>query len=451
MKTTYINRIILSLLTIVLISCADNLNLEPEQSLTPDAATGNEKNIQNILTGAYDLAGQGELYGGQIYLISELLANDGEIFWGGTFSQPGEFNRKRITTTNSFVADLWIEGYETINQANIVLDNLNVVTEDSDKNRMEGEAKFIRGMMYFELVRFFAQPYETTQANDGLGVPIVLNSVTDASQIEFPSRSTISEVYSQAINDLTDAYNLLPESNEEFADKYTAEALLARIYLQQGNYPAARDAANDVIENSGHVITATYEGAFNNEFNSTEDILAWQVTAQDGINDMNTYWSTREFGGRSLTADVSIEPPYFDYFTVPDDRMNFFYEGNGTDVTTKWQAQFANVLFIRVAEMHLIRAESNFREGTSVGMSAEDEINAIRTRANADPIPGITLQDILDERKRELAFEGFAIHDIKRLHLNMDDLPYNDESLVLPIPQRDIDTNDNLEQNPGYN
>ena len=200
-----------------------------------------------------------------------------------------------------------------------------------------------------------------------------------------------------------------------------------------------------------HALAPDLPSAFNNEADGIEDIFAWQITTQDGTNDFNTYWATIQFGGRSQTADVTVEPPFFDIFSGLDDRASFFYSGNGTTVSSKWQGQFANVPFIRVAEMHLIRAEGNFREGTSLGLAPETEINALRARSNAAPIIGLSLQDILEERQRELAFEGHRFHDAKRLQENIGGQPYDAPNLVMPIPQDDIDTNPNLEQNPGYN
>lgn len=101
--------------------------------------------------------------------------------------------------------------------------------------------------------------------------------------------------------------------------------------------------------------------------------------------------------------------------------------------------------------MHLIRAEANFRLGTNVGLTPLEEINALRDRVSAIPLIALTLQDIIDERKRELAFEGFALHDVKRLEGTVGGLNYDDNFLVLPIPQRERDVNpDGLPQNPGY-
>lgn len=264
----------------------------------------------------------------------------------------------------------------------------------------------------------------------------------------------MEEGYNFVIQDLKDAIANLPESNPTasfYANKFAAEALLARVYFQQGNYQGALEAANFVIEKSPYSLTGDFAGAFNNDGNSTEDIFAWQITTQDGVNDMNEYWATREFGGRSLTGDVTIEAPYFEVFNdEEDDRSSFFYEGNGTLSTTKWQNQFANTPFLRLAEMYLIRAESNFRLGSSLGAAPVEDINMVRNRAGAPTLSSVTLEEIFEERKRELAFEGFALHDAKRLQQSIDGLPFDDNSLVLPIPQRDIDANPNLQQNPGY-
>ena len=452
MKTYKIYTVIL-LFSGVLLSCSDNLNIEPEQSLTPEAALSSAENIQNILVGAYDLAGQNEIFAGDYQLASELLANDGELAWRGTYLGPAEFNRKLVTSGNAFISDYWTYSYAVSNQVNLVLSGLDKFEDADLAASVEGQAKFLRAAVYFDLVRFFALPYEAEGQNSQLGVPIVTNAVSDASQIEYPSRNSVQEVYDFVVSDLTSAIDKLPESNGFYADKYAAEALLARVYLQMGNYADARDAADDVIEKSGYSLTADYPSAFNNESNSTEDVFAWQITTQDGVNDMTTFWATREYGGRSLTGDVTVEAPYFNYFASDtlDQRNQFFYAGNGTLLTTKWQNQFANVPFIRLAEMYLIRAEANFRLETVVGATPLEDINTLRDRADATPFESVTLDDIIAERKRELGFEGFALHDAKRLHQDVGDLPYNSNQLVLPIPQREIDANENLEQNPGYN
>ncbi|WP_378183920.1 RagB/SusD family nutrient uptake outer membrane protein [Aquimarina sp. SS2-1] len=451
MKTLKYIMLTMLITAISIVGCEDNLELEPEQSLLPEVAVSSPANLQNILTGVYDEAGQVVSYGGQINLAAELLGNDTDLSWNGTFEQPAQLIEKQLVPDNTFVRDYWLNAYEVNNQANIVLANLNVFEEQSERNRVEGECKFLRALVYFDLARLFGQPYASGGGNSQLAAPIILAAVLDPADIASPSRNTVEEVYAQVVLDLQDAVNLLPDSNGIFADKYAAQALLARVYLQQGNYIGARDAADDVLQNSGHSLTATYGAAFNNDGDSSEDIFAWQITSQDGVNQMNTFWAGQAFGGRSGNPDVSINGSFFSIFDDANDaRAQFFYSTSGGTATTKWQSQFANIPFLRIAEMHLIRAESNFRLASTTGLDPITEINALRARSNAAVLGAITLQDIIDERKRELAFEGFALHDIKRLQGTVGTLNYDDNFLVMPVPQRERDANPNLMQNPGY-
>ena len=444
MKKPYTLLIILLLIS----GCDDNLNIDPTDAFTPETLLEDPQNLDRLLLGSYAFAVFD--HAGDIQTVSELLANEGNLAFRGTFSELFQFDRKEVLATNGFTRFLWANGYRAINLSNIVLENLELIDDPLIKAKLEGEAKFFRGLHYFEMARYFALPYEAGSSNSQLGIPMVFDAVTDVSQISFPSRNTLEEVYNQLLIDLQDAINLLPPDNAFRADQYAAQALLARVYLQQGQFAAARDAAHDVIQNSGHVLASDLASAFNNDMDGIEDVFAWQITPQDGDNIYNNLWATLEFGGRSNTADVTVEPGFFGLFSGTDDRANFFYSGNGTVVSSKWQSQFANVPFIRIAEMHLIRAESNFREGSNLGLAPEDEINALRARSNAAPIAGVTLQDILEERQRELAFEGHRFHDAKRLQEAIVGFPYDAPNLVMPIPQDDIDTNPNLVQNPGY-
>ena len=102
--------------------------------------------------------------------------------------------------------------------------------------------------------------------------------------------------------------------------------------------------------------------------------------------------------------------------------------------------------------MYLIRAEGNIIETTSIGQTPEEDINMLRLRSGAITVTApLTQDDILLERQLELAFEGFLLHDLKRTKNDIDGLPYNDPTLVLPIPQNEMDTNDLIgDNNPGY-
>lgn len=448
-KFKYIS-IILSLLAISFTACNKKLNIEPEQNLSPEAATESAANVKKILNNIYGVARDNNSHGGIIATASELIGNSGDISWNGTYIQPAEFHEKAMLADNSYVESIWLNAYDMSNEANIVLASLDVFTDTDEKAVVEGEAKFLRGLAYFDLARFFAKPY--VAGSTQLAAPIVLIAVMDASTIESPARNTLEEVYTQIISDLTDAYDLLPESNDIYASKYSAAALLARVYLDKGDFVNARDMANDVIEYSGASLTTTFGEAFNNSENSDEDLFAWQVTSQDAsYSAFNEFWAGSEFGGRNGNPDIPIKAQHFAIYDDLDDaRGLFFYDTDRGTATTKWQSQFANIPFLRLAEMYLVRAECNFREGTSLGDTPLNDINALRLRASASEFGSVDLATILMERKRELAFEGFALFDAKRLAQDLGSIPYDANRLVMPIPLRETDVNPNLVQNDGY-
>ena len=105
---------------------------------------------------------------------------------------------------------------------------------------------------------------------------------------------------------------------------------------------------------------------------------------------------------------------------------------------------------MRLAEAFLTRAECNQRLSTAIGATPDADVNRIRSRAGLTPLVSATLQQILDERELELAFEGQGLWDAKRLRLTVDGKPWNDNKMTFPIPLRERNVNPGLEQNPGY-
>ena len=437
-------------LGIALTSCEDKLDLEPTQSISTEAALSTGDNIENLLIGAYAEAGQAASYGGRLQMMADLYGATDQVSWNGTFQQPRQIYVKNVLVDNSYVSGFWLNAYDVINQTNIVIDNLAIVDEDNQAN-IEGQARFLRGLTYFDLTRMFGQQYMPGQTNDQLGVPLSLEGIVDYSGNLEIARATVEENYVQVIEDLEAAYDLLPEGNSEFAGRYAAQALLARVYLQQGDYTNALAAANDVIENGGFSLTSDFADAFNNDTDGPETIFAFQVTTQDGSNTLITHYADQANGGRG--NDISINDEYVAMFESEDDvRGEFFYESaqSGDRLTSKYTNQFGNVTILRLAEMYLIRAEANLELNSSTGATPLEDVNTIRARSGADALASVSLEDVLMERQLELAFEGFFIHDLKRTMQDVGDIPYDDNSLVFPIPQREMDVNSLLSQNPGY-
>jgi hypothetical protein len=445
MKHIYLSLIAAIMLT--LISCGKYLEIDPAQNISENLALTTDANVKSVLRGAYSRMRHSAVYGGRILRNSELLASDGEILWVGTFGGPRQIANKQMFAENEDVRAQWLRSYEVINVANNVLSALNVVNE-ADRNRIEGEALFIRALMHFELVRFFAKTYESGQNNNQPGVPIILSPTRGIDENNFVSRNTVEQVYAQVLADLQRAAELLPPRNGIFAGADAARAAMARIYLQQGNFPAARDAANTVITNGNYSLRPNYASVFNNDNPSNEDVFAINFTTQDGLNAMTEFWSIPQFGGRD--GDIDILPGHLALYDGNDERLFLFFEGNGAMRSGKWNNQFGVVPVIRFAELFLIRAECNQRLGTNMGASPLEDFNTTYTRAGLSPKTEVTLADILLERRRELAHEGHRIHDIKRLKSSFGPWQYNDNKLVFPIPAREITANPSLSQNDGY-
>ncbi len=427
-------------------SCTKVLDLEPAQSLSNDVALSSDEGVKQVLNAAYDEISLEDLYGGNIMRNSELYGGEGEVIWLGTYIGPQEIFNRAILVTNTDVEYFWDEAYNAINICNNVLTALDVVDE-ADRARVEGEAKFIRGALYFELVRYFGQQYKTGTPNEQLGVPLVLKPSESAEDNSAVSRNTVEEVYAQVISDLSDAKELLPEKNSVYATTYMASAILSRVYLQQENYEGARDEADRVIASGKFKLVANYADEFGQDDNTTEDIFSIQVSTQDGINAMNLYFSTALNGGR---GDVQVEQSFLDSYDPDDLRKDLYYKVGGKWRTGKFNNEFGNVTVVRLAEMYLVRAECNARLGTQVGAAPVDDYNKCHTRAGLDAAASVTLDDILTERRFELAHEGQKVFDIKRLHGTVGTMPFDDVKMVFPIPQREIQVNPNLEQNPGY-
>lgn len=442
----------------LLYGCDDQLDFRPAQSVDQELALNNDANVKSVLIGAYSVVRLNTLYGGRLQLFSEMLAANREVRWEGTFNQPREIFNKQMFTNNTFITNTWSDAYRAINITNNVLSAIDIVDE-ADRNRVQGEALFLRGSMYFELVKLYGLPYVAGNVSTNLGVPIVLQPTRAITPESFVERASVEAVYQQILSDLTTAENLLPNTNGFLASKFVAAAQLSRVYLQMERFADARDASNRAIEISttaGKRLIANYLSAFNTESDSEEDLFAIQVNTQDPVNDMFLYYSLPEFGARG--GDVAILNAHINQYEATDQRLEQFFFSAGEFRTSKWRDQFRNVKVIRLAEMYLTRAEANFREGTAVGATALADVNRIRARVGLPSLTVLTIENILRERRLELAHEGQTIHDIKRTRGSVLDssadsniiYSYDDPRMVFPIPQRDTDANPALVQNPGY-
>lgn len=437
-------------------SCKKQLEIDPKQNIDANVALNTTADVQNALIGAYTFMATGDLYGNNLVFIPDLYASDNYLTWRGTFTTYRNIASKAIVADNADVRRTWITAYSAINTANIVLSALNVVSDANTKSVIEGKALFIRGIMHFELVRLFGLPYDASGSNTNLGVPIMTKAVKTIDNVtNSVARNTVAEVYAAVENDLKSAITKLASVD----DQYSAKAFLARVYLQEGKYALARDVANDIITNSPYrLITNSLEAPFRIK-NSSEGIFEIKQNEQSNAGTSNdglaTFYASYQnaTGGNVGRADALVNTTFYNSFETGDKRQTeMIYEGTGARTgffTKKWYSFYDNIPVCRITEQYLIRAECNFRLGTNVGATPADDINTLRTRAGlGNVVP--TLDIILNEREKELDYEGFRLHDYKRTKRTIGTFAYDDPKLVFPIPDREINVNKALKQNPGY-
>lgn len=456
-------KIIYILFALSIVSCADKLNLDPTTSIGGDQA---KKSVGLLVTGAYAMIGsgpgttgpniqEGALYSTDLLLNGDLLASEDYMNWRGTFDQYKEVSNKLMSATNSSITRMWVKAYAAINVANTILASLPNAPE-ADRDRYKGHALFIRGILEFELLRFWGEP-----ATDR-GIPIVTEPTENFSTSNTPARASIANSYAAIIADLTQAETLLPEDDGVFANTYVASAFLARVYLTTGDYGKALTEANRVIESNKYVLPASVEESFNtaggseNIFEIQQTTLNNAGTANDGLT---TFYSCdTNTPGNTGRGDVGIDQDFVNLYEPTDKRRSILiYTGDcsKSSVTSgKWRDPYANIPVVRLSEMLLIRAECNQRLGSAVGAAPVDDINAIRDKAGASDFSSVTLDDILLERQLELAFEGQRIHDFKRLNVQItvgtETFKYTDPQFILPIPQIEMNTNKVMIQNSYY-
>jgi hypothetical protein len=468
---------LVAMLMLSITACEKRLDIVPFQSLPPEQALKTESDLNGMLIGAYDALQSTSSYGGDIQLMADLYANRAYLRFRGSFA--GLLEIASVTTTsnlilkdNAWAASLWSNAYRTINSCNLVLANLNLVTSStSKKDRIEAEALFIRGSLYFELARLFGKTWGDGDNSTNLAVPLILTptpfQVSGLKDDNYPARASVAAVYGRAITDLQRAATLLPTTNLHYATRSAAWTQLSRIALMQGDYATARDMASNAItdfEGRGISLTPNFRDLYYTYINfggvaPREYVFHMRVTTQDGTNGLNTYYGQTVGGipGTAGRGDLDVQTAWVNRHGATDVRRSFFVVTNRR-LTQKHLDRFGHVPVIRLAELYITRAEANFRLGTTVGATPAADIKRIRDRVALPEIPAasLTLENILLERDLELAFEGHYLHDRKRLRESMpgsnftNGPAWNSPRLVLPIPQREMDVNKNLVQNEGY-
>ena len=443
-----------------LTACEKFLERPPQGQLTKDEALKDEQSLVHFVNGIYTYLGDGDFLGGRVQVLSELLADQvrGDRFTGDF----AEIWKRQNSFFGGTRDGLYSKGYKIIDKANVTLDNLDLAS--AQRNFLEGQALFFRGMTHFEMVRLFAQPWGYSSDNSHPGIPLK----TESSAVS-TLRSSVKEVYNQVIADLKRADDLLPADpaggKYYTATRWAAKAYLAKVYFQMNDFTNAYNYADQVIKSGKFQLDANINDRYSLGA-SKEGILSIANTGtfyNPGSELRNNYRSDRNIPTVNLT-DV-----FYNYATskATDVRKGWYSNTlqTGYNVLTKFNKDFFDLPLAHLTEIKLIRAESGAEISGSNAAAlavAISDINDILARAYGGTTQNLpstasasgVIATVRAERELELVGEGNRLHEIKRIgarsNMNLDrrGSPWNCNGLILQFPKAEQDANAAFQMNP---
>lgn len=455
--------------------CKKQLELEPKDSLSTEVALSDMPGVNAAVVGMYASLRSVGYYGRNLFVYGDLSAAD--VYLAQTNSNRFLSTYQRnYAAVDADVLTIWTAMYVPIARANNIINSIDKIAGDQgEKDLAKGQAFFVRSLALFDLVRVFAKPYN--QGNGAqLGVPIPLNT----SVANKPPRNTVGEVYTRVIDDLKTAKTLLASTTgttKYTATKYAASALLSRVYLYKGDYAAAIDEAN-LAAAGGFVLTSQANLAnFYRTPGGAEEIFTVRFMSPEslGSDNLGNMYLKPGYG------DIRVSP---DLLNVMDPSKDKRYQAFISPFSSS-PSEFQNNKFIgqdgqqgmwspkvlRLAEVLLNRAEAYAKTNPVQTANALADLNTVRTIRGLDALAGLSGQPLIDsvlqERRRELMFEGHRYFDLTRNGLAMTriycsqptqvispncTIAATDQKAIAPIPQAELDANPGIrgQQNEGY-
>jgi starch-binding outer membrane protein, SusD/RagB family len=440
------------------------LQLNPPTSLTPSQALSAEADLQVALRGAYAGLRGVDFYGRTVPVIGDVMADNAYQSVQNT-NRYTLFNNYTFTLAQGEVAGLWNSAYSVILRCNNIINS--PIAGGANVNQYKGEAYAIRALCYFTLVRYFARPY--TDNPGGLGVPITITYNPDAK----PTRNTVAEVYALINSDLNQAYSLMTMfTNSSQFSKYAARGLQAKVYLTMNDKTNAKAAALDVINNSGFttLTAANYAAYWSNGAIRTDKLETLFEVSSDAVGNLSFDALPYLYSQAGNYGDLLAADDLYASYSTNDVRKTLLATGTRGSLPAVFVNKFPNITgdrsdtkVLRMSEMYLIAAEASYPTNE---VDALTYLNFITSRRNAPTVvaTGAPLfEAIIDERRKELAFEGDRYMDLQRLKRDVvrsanypaaaRTIAYSNFRRILPIPQGEVDANENIrsQQNPGYN
>ncbi|PKP42318.1 MAG: RagB/SusD family nutrient uptake outer membrane protein [Bacteroidetes bacterium HGW-Bacteroidetes-10] len=482
--------IIFTVLSIVLLSsCEGFLDVKPSNSAPAETSITSAKDAAVVINGLMSKMASSNYYGRNFFMYGDAKGGDFAIrSQGRGLDALYVFNHS--ASSNSY-SGFWSQMYHCILQANNLLVNIEKMetaglgsTELSD---YKGQALTARALIYFDMVRLYGKPYNMDKAS--YGVPLVLVPLDAAEQ---PTRSSVEEVYTQILKDLTDAEPLLSKSVKGgYLNYYANLAIQSRVYLTMDRFSDALSAAEEVITSPKYSLYANdkWVQSWSNEFGSESIFEIAMYLDENDLgsgslgyyllrlakikNAMGWFMASDYYLARLNEDPTDVRWGIMDYDESSNTRFGSCLKYSGVDLLgDKSSPSAVNVKVIRLSEIYLIAAEAALRQTTPDKVKASNYLNAIRKRSPGLALStssDVTLDMIIDEKSKELFAEGQRYFDMIRLNRSIE---FNDEFIfpavqithrtktidrtfpkaILPLPVSETDANPAIknQQNPGY-
>ncbi len=480
------NSIFILIIAMSLLSCSENdfLNPLPESAIVTDAFFKTDADVLAGVMGIYDaVQGVNENTNTSLvssnrgiqfeYMLSEMRSDNTRT--KTLEGSKADFHRYIVDANNVQSEDYYASMYDIIFRANNVMNFIDVA-DAANQPRYMGEAKFLRAFAYFKLVRLYG------------AVPLVTSVVGPLENELLFSRVSEAQIYEQIVSDLTDAIGSLDNTFKSRASQAAAQGLLAKVYLSQPtpNHGGAKQLCEDIVNGGEYSLEPDFYDVFYSELNN-EILFAVQYETGNTLESQSfSSEFTAEFRqGREDGHNILNENLIADFAAYGGNRTSVSYVTFGTsnevtkflpdgsDVTTTPPTYGSSPrdagndwIVLRYADVLLMHAEAIMAGASETTNSAAiDSYMAVRERAGFDPVADrpsvLTKENLLVERRVELAFENQRFYDLLRFGVadavlgahatEMGYTGYNARKLLLPIPAREINLSAGLlEQNPGY-
>lgn len=478
MKKYYI--ILLTLLAISFSACEKLLDKEPTDKISLEDLFKDVSGAKTALAGAYHEMLEESHYQKNLMVYPDILSGNIK-FSKVTNLRLEDVFEAALSAQLSSMNETYTDLYSELNNVNNII-KYTPTAEGSatEKAKVIAEAKCIRALIHFDLVRIFARPFNFTTDGSHLGIPLVLQPQLFADPL--PVRATVAQTYQAIISDLNDAITTFDNTNvgvlkggykQNYFTKSSAKAFLAKVYLNQNNWDMAFTLADEVIKTNEYTLltNAAYVASWTGRVPSSESIFelaletAFSGTGLGSYYDVNNaagyrmFAATNDLLGLYSTTDVRRGASMFNTVAISSVNYSFTkkYATGGTSSTP--------IKILRLSELYLIRAEAAAEKSTPDFTLANADLNLIRRRGDASAstlnltVKADLLDAILLERRKELAFEGNFLFDLLRKKKDVvridvsaanKNFTTNDFRLIMPLPANTVNANRNMIQNLGY-